>query len=142
MGDGASAAPPEPAPASVDAGWILSKLARPAPTRTDFVEVRGSALLKTPLRIEGQYRRPTSDTLVRDVRLPYAETTTIRNGEATIERDGKARTFSLSRAPELAGPAGELRRDARGRSHATGALLHDRCAAARARQWTLRAVAA
>ena len=95
------AAPPEPAP--VDAGWILSKLARPAPTQTDFVELRGSALLKTPLRIEGQYRRPTGDTLVRAVRLPYAETTTIRNGEATIERNGKARTFSLARAPELQG---------------------------------------
>ncbi|MUV13274.1 fatty acyl CoA synthetase [Lysobacter sp. HX-5-24] len=99
----ASAAPPEPAPASVDAGWILSKLARPAPTQTDFVEVRGSALLKTPLRIEGQYKRPTNDTLVRAVRAPYAETTTIRNGQATIERNGKARSFSLARAPELQG---------------------------------------
>ncbi len=99
------AAPPEPtaASASVDAGWILSKLARPAPTQTDFVELRGSALLKTPLRIEGQYRRPTGDTLVRAVRVPYAETTTIRNGQATIERNGKARTFSLARAPELQG---------------------------------------
>ena len=71
--------------------------------KTDFVELRGSALLKAPLRIEGEYRRPANDTLVRAVRLPYAETTTIRNGEATIERNGKARTFSLSRAPELQG---------------------------------------
>ena len=70
---------------------------------TDFVELRGSPLLKSPLRVEGQYRRPDDDTLVRAVRAPYVETTTIRGGEATIERGGKARRFSLSRAPELQG---------------------------------------
>ncbi len=96
------AAPAEPA-AAVDSGWILSKLARPAPTRTSFVEVRGSALLKAPLRIEGEYLRPRQDTLVREVRSPYAEITTIRAGEVTISRGGKARRFSLSRAPELVG---------------------------------------
>ena len=100
-----SAAPPDDAtPASaIDAGWILSKLARPAPTHTDFVELRGSKLLKAPLRIEGQYSRPADDTLVRAVHAPYVETTTIRNGEAKIERNGKVRTFSLDRAPELQG---------------------------------------
>lgn len=88
---------------SADAAWILRALARPAPMRTDFVEVRDSALLKTPLRLSGEYRRPREDTLVREVRSPYRETTTLRAGEATIARDGKApRTFSLSRAPELA----------------------------------------
>lgn len=89
--------------------WILAKLARPAPMRTSFVEVRGSALLKTPLRIEGEYQRPRNDTLVREVRAPYRETTTIVTapgtaGSVTIARAGKSpRTFSLSRAPELAG---------------------------------------
>ena len=88
---------------SADADWILRALARPAPMRTDFVEVRDSPLLKTPLRLSGEYRRPREDTLVREVRAPYRETTTLRAGEATIARDGKApRTFSLSRAPELA----------------------------------------
>jgi len=90
--------------AGVDAGWILQKLARPAPTRTDFVELRDSKLLKQPLRLTGGYARPDADTLVREVRTPYAETTTIRAGEATIVRAGKSpRRFSLSRAPELAG---------------------------------------
>lgn len=94
------AAPPD----AVDAGWILAKLARPAPMHTSFVEVRGSALLKAPLRIEGEYRRPDADTLVRQVRAPYLETTTIRAGEVAIARGNKApRTFSLSRAPELQG---------------------------------------
>jgi len=91
-------------PNAVDAGWILSKLARPAPMHTSFVEVRGSALLKAPLRIEGEYQRPDADTLVREVRAPYVETTTIRAGEVAIARGNKSpRKFSLSRAPELQG---------------------------------------
>ncbi|MBJ7575694.1 LolA-related protein [Luteimonas sp. MC1828] len=91
-------------PAAVDSGWILARLARPAPMRTPFVEVRGSAMLKAPLRIEGVYARPDADTLVREVRAPYAETTTIRGGRATIVRGTRApRSFALSRAPELAG---------------------------------------
>lgn len=86
------------------ADWILAKLARPAPMRTPFVELRGSALLKAPLRLQGEYRRPDAGTLVREVRAPYAETTTIRAGEIAIARNGgRARTYSLSRAPELAG---------------------------------------
>ncbi|MDR6841984.1 LolA-related protein [Pseudoxanthomonas sacheonensis] len=99
-----AAAPEAGAAVAVDAGWILQKLARPAPMRTAFVELRGSAMLKAPLRIEGEYQRPDQDTLVREVRSPYAETTTLRNGEATIVRAGKTpRKFSLSRVPELAG---------------------------------------
>lgn len=91
-------------PARVDADWILQKLARPVPTRTAFVELRGSPLLKAPLRVEGEYRRPDADSLVREVRKPYAETTTLRAGKATIARAGKApRSFDLARAPELAG---------------------------------------
>ena len=68
--------------------------------RTRFVELRESRLLKNPLRLSGEYRRPEDDVLVREVRAPYAETTTIAAGEATIERAGKSpRTFALSRAP-------------------------------------------
>jgi len=84
--------------------WVLQKLARPAPMQTPFVEVRDSPMLKAPLRIAGEYARPDADTLVRQVRAPYVETTTIRAGEATIARAGRTpRTFSLSRVPELAG---------------------------------------
>ena len=98
------AAPEPAAPAqAVDAGWILARIARPVPSRTPFVEVRGSHLLKAPLRLSGEFRQPDASTLVREVRSPYAETTTIRAGEATIARDGhKPRHFSLSRVPELA----------------------------------------
>ena len=34
--------------------WILRALARPAPMRTDFVEVRDSPMLKAPLRLSGE----------------------------------------------------------------------------------------
>ena len=92
----------------VEASWILSKLARPAPMRTSFVEVRDSRLLKAPLRLSGEYSRPDASTLVREVRAPYAETTTIvsgkAGGEVTIARAGHApRKFQLSRVPELGG---------------------------------------
>ncbi|MGX9721534.1 LolA-related protein [Stenotrophomonas acidaminiphila] len=88
--------------ADVDAGWILRQLAQPAPSQTGFVELRGSALLKEPLRVEGQYRRPDAGTLVREVRAPYAETTTIADGRVSIARAGKPpRVFSLQRVPEL-----------------------------------------
>ncbi|HEY4559408.1 MAG TPA: LolA-related protein, partial [Lysobacter sp.] len=87
----------------VDAGWILGKLARPAPMRTQFVELRGSRLLKKPLRIEGEYARPADDTLVREVRRPYAEVSTIRADKVTIARGNASNTYPLSRAPQLAG---------------------------------------
>ena len=87
----------------VDAGWILARIARPAPVRTSFLEVRDSPMLKTPLRVSGEYVRPDEDTLVREVQAPYRETTTIRGDEATIAREGRApRRFKLTRAPELA----------------------------------------
>lgn len=72
--------------------------------RTSFVEVRTSRLLKNPLRLHGEYRRPDDKTMIRDVRAPYGETTTIRGDQATIARAGKSpRTVSMSRAPQLAG---------------------------------------
>lgn len=100
-------AAPQAVPDSVDAGWILQKLARPAPMRTSFVEFRDSKLLKEPLRLSGEYLRPRDDTLVRQVRTPYVETTTIVTsadgpGRATIERGSSKRSYSLARVPELA----------------------------------------
>ncbi len=98
-----SVAAPESASTRADADWILRTLAQPAPMRTDFVELRGSPMLKAPLRLQGEYRRPDNATLVREVRDPYVETTTLRQGQASIARPGKpVRNFALSRAPELA----------------------------------------
>jgi hypothetical protein len=105
----ASAAPQAADPgAAIDSDWVLKILARPAPMRTNFLEIRSSRMLKEPLRLSGEYQRPDESTFVRQVRAPYAETTTITTdasggGQATIARAGKStRTFSLSRVPELA----------------------------------------
>lgn len=96
-------AAPERVGASVSPEWILARLQRPLPASTPFLELRGSRLLKTPLRISGRYLRPDADTLVRDVSSPYVETTTLHAGEVQIVRKGQSpRRFQLSRAPELA----------------------------------------
>ena len=74
-------AAPEP-PAAFDADWILQALARPAPSRTPFVELKASPMLRQPLRVQGEYRREADGRLVRQVTAPYAETTTLADGQA------------------------------------------------------------
>lgn len=87
-----------------DSAWILGQLQQPVPAATPFVELRESELLDEPMRIRGEYQRPDEATLVRQVTAPYVETTTLKDGRATIEREGRsARSFSMSRAPELEG---------------------------------------
>ena len=49
------AAAPEPPP--LDADWVLQAVARPAPSRTVFLELRDSPMLRQPLRLQGEYRR-------------------------------------------------------------------------------------
>ena len=89
---------------TLDPAAIVASLARPVPSATAFVELHESALLKKPLQLSGEYRRPDSDSLVREVSKPYHELTLIRGDQATLQRDGKPdRHFQLSRAPELAG---------------------------------------
>lgn len=104
----AISAPEHPAAAAatpLDA--LLARLARPTPAQTPFVELRGSALLKQPQRLQGRLQQPDADTLVREVLLPFHERTTIRAERVLIERYAsgsdkpRARTFSLRRAPEL-----------------------------------------
>jgi hypothetical protein len=88
---------------------LLAKLARPTPAETPFVELRGSALLKQPQRLQGRLQQPDADTLVREVMTPFHERTTIRAENVLIERYDNGgnkphtRKFSLRRAPELEG---------------------------------------
>lgn len=68
------------------------------------MELRESALLARPLRLEGRLQHPDDSTLVRAVEAPYRERTTIHAERVEIVRDGQPpRRFSLERAPELAG---------------------------------------
>jgi hypothetical protein len=96
-------------PPSTQLDALLAKLARPTPAQTPFVELRGSALLKQPQRLQGRLQQPDADTLVREVMTPFHERTTIRAENVLIERydngSNKPRTrkFSLRRAPELEG---------------------------------------
>lgn len=91
-----------PAATGPGADWILQAVARPAPSRTVFVELRESPMLRQPLRLQGEYRRETDGRLVRQVHAPYAETTTLAAGEAVVERAGRApRRIALSQVPEL-----------------------------------------
>src|SRR3546814_18821116 len=74
----ASAAPQAADPgAPLDSDWVLKILARPAPMRTTFVELRPSRLPKEPLRLSGEYHPPDEDTQVPQVRVPYVDTTPI-----------------------------------------------------------------
>jgi hypothetical protein len=91
------------APASApDLDVLLQHLARPAPATTPFVEVHFSPLLSRPLIVSGQLEYDGPDSLARTVEKPYSEHTQIQGDTVTVTRgSGKARTFSLQRAPDL-----------------------------------------
>jgi hypothetical protein len=90
--------------ATLDAGALIERLAKPAPASIAFTEVRFSALLQQPLIVSGElhYAGPTS--LERRVTQPYSEQTSIRGDSVRVEREGEpSRSFALKRAPELKG---------------------------------------
>lgn len=61
-------------------------------------------MLREPLTLHGQLDYNGPEKLGKRVDAPYKETTTIADGNATIEREGRgSKTFSLDRAPELQG---------------------------------------
>jgi hypothetical protein len=96
------AAPDAPTPDATSA--LLTRLARPAPQTTTFVEVRYSKLLDEPLTVTGELDYRGADQLARRVETPFRETTTIAGESVTLARDGeRERRFSLKRAPELRG---------------------------------------
>lgn len=88
--------------ATPDLDALLLHLARPAPATTPFVEVHFSPLLSRPLIVAGELAYSGPDSLARTVTKPYAEHTEIHGDEVSVTRgNGKPRTFSLARAPEL-----------------------------------------
>jgi hypothetical protein len=85
-----------------DIDALLQHLARPAPATTPFVEVHFSPLLSRPLIVSGELEYSGPDSLARTVEKPYSEHTDIHGDEVSVVRgNGKPRTFSLQRAPEL-----------------------------------------
>jgi hypothetical protein len=90
--------------AEIDGAALLARLARPAPERTGFVEIRYSSLLAEPLVATGELEHREDGALVRHVTDPYRETTVLRGENVTVDREGeKPRSFSLDRAPALRG---------------------------------------
>ncbi|HTV77088.1 MAG TPA: LolA-related protein [Steroidobacteraceae bacterium] len=85
-----------------DIGVLLQHLARAAPATTPFVEVHFSPLLSRPLIVSGELTYSGPDALGRTVDKPYSEHTEIKGDQVSVVRgNGKPRTFSLQRAPEL-----------------------------------------
>jgi len=85
-------------------GEFLAGLARPAPDRVSFTEVRFSPLLDAALVVSGELEYLGPGELSRHVREPYEERTVIEGDRVTVSREGEAeRSFSLKRAPELRG---------------------------------------
>jgi hypothetical protein len=90
--------------ASAQTVRLIERLKRPLPATTGYTEVRFVQMLDAPLKLHGDLTYTSANELGKRVVSPYAETTTIANGQVEIARTGKpARRFSLKRAPALAG---------------------------------------
>jgi Outer membrane lipoprotein carrier protein LolA-like len=87
--------------AAPDLDALLSRLARPAPATTPFVEARFSKLLAKPLVVSGELEYLGPDSLARTVKEPFQERTEIKGTTVTVQRGERTRRFSLNRAPEL-----------------------------------------
>jgi hypothetical protein len=88
--------------AGLDLDALLSRLARPAPAATAFVEVRFSKLLAKPLVVSGELEYLGPESLARTVKEPFQERTEIKGATVTVKRGSeRERRFSLQRAPEL-----------------------------------------
>jgi hypothetical protein len=98
----ASAALAQTGSSAPEADALLQHLARPAPATTPFIEVHFSPLLSRPLIVSGELEYDGPAALARTVDKPYSEHTEIHGDQVTVVRgNGKPRTFSLQRAPEL-----------------------------------------
>ncbi|MBK8284677.1 MAG: outer membrane lipoprotein carrier protein LolA [Ahniella sp.] len=85
-----------------DATAAVARFKREAPMQEAFVEYRFSRFTRQPVKSLGELRYLGADQLVRAVRLPRPETSTIGQGMIRIERPGqKVRQVSLKRVPEL-----------------------------------------
>lgn len=82
----------------------MASLARPAPARTAFAEVRFLGMLERPLVLTGELAWLGGDHLRRSVATPYREQSDIADGTLRVQRGQRPpREVSLARAPELKG---------------------------------------
>lgn len=91
-------------PAEFDARAVVSGLKREVPARTPYVEVRFSQMFSRPMVTRGELEYLGAGRLGKRVDEPYQETTTIADGEVTVQRGSrKPRRIELERVPELDG---------------------------------------
>ena len=90
--------------AASDPSELLDRIARPAPAKTRFIEVRFSNLLTAPLVVSGELDYQSATSLAKRIDSPYHEQMNVTGDEVSIVREGEPlRHFSLKRAPELRG---------------------------------------
>lgn len=89
----------EPDPATLIAG-----LAREAPARTAYTEVRFAQMLDRPLIVRGELAYLGPGRLGKRVDTPYKEDVTIADGQVVVQRGSrKPRQIALGQVPELDG---------------------------------------
>ena len=90
--------------ADINAQDLISGLKRKLPARTAYTEVRFSHMYDRALVARGELEYLGPGQLGKRVDSPYTETTTILDGEVTLQRgQRKPRHISLDRVPELEG---------------------------------------
>jgi hypothetical protein len=90
--------------AEIDALALVSGLKRELPARTAYTEVRFSHMYDRALVARGELEYLGPGKLGKRVDKPYQETTTIADGQVTVQRGSrKPRQISLDRVPELEG---------------------------------------
>ena len=90
--------------AEIDAQGLIDGLERELPARTEYTEVRFSHMYDRALIARGELEYLGPGKLGKRVDTPYQETTTIADGEVTVQRGKrKPRQISLQRVPELDG---------------------------------------
>ena len=100
----AAAAPPATSSSALSSSELMQMLASVESANARFVETRHSALLKSPLVLQGTlaYRRP--DRVEKHVQSPYDESITVEGGRLTLENRTRKqkKTIAVSGAPGLA----------------------------------------
>ncbi|MGB0132352.1 LolA-related protein [Dokdonella sp.] len=90
--------------AEIDPLALVAGLQRELPARTAYTEVRFSRMYDRAVIARGELEYLGPGQLGKRVDTPYEETTTIADGQVTLQRgDRKPRQISLKRVPELEG---------------------------------------
>ena len=90
--------------AEVDPLALVRGLQRELPARTPYTEVRFSSMYDRALVAHGELEYLGPGKLGKRVDSPYSETTTIADGEVSVQRGSREpRRISLDRIPELEG---------------------------------------